>query len=302
MAVDFGPYSTIKPLVGGGLADWLSEEESQLRVASYDMYEAIYWCVEDAFKLIWRGTPDNPIYVPAGRSIVETLHRFLANDMEVIPDPLFGSDSERLLAERMFTDLARREKFYSKFNMNKRLGIIRGDWVFHMKGDPERPEGSRISIETIHPGQLFPIMQDSIWWGVPDGDSTIQIGWNVVERVMDGNEAAILRTTYLKDTKTGGPSGISMEQVLCKSGAWGGPGQEKIEAIRGVLPPQSFPAPIDQLPIYHIPNFQNESLWGSSEMRGLERVIAAIDQSISDEELEIMLNGIGVYVTDAPKP
>lgn len=70
-----------------------------------------------------------------------------------------------------------------------------------------------------------------------------------------------------------------------------------------MAPPQVLPAPIDDLPIYLIPNFQEPGLlWGSSEMRGLERIMAAVNQSISDEELALALDGLGVYATDAGTP
>lgn len=291
---DFTPYSTIKELLGSSLPNWLSDPVEQMRVASYDMYERIYWSVPKTFKVVQRGEDQDPIYIPAARTVVETLHRYMANDMTIVCDTDFGTDQQREIAMAFFDALAARERFYSKFNTNKRMGIIRGDWVFHMRGDTEREEGSRISIETIHPGQLFPIKNE---------DDDI-IGWHVIAHVTEGDKAAIERTTYRKTTLKGGPSPITVEVAVFEVSAWGGPGQEGSEKVlRTVSTPETFPPLIDQLPVYHIPNFQNdEFLWGSSELRGFERLLAAIDQSISDEELELVLNGLGCYATDASQP
>lgn len=298
MAREFTPYSTIDPLLGQAPA-WIADTMEQQRVGSYDMYEEIYWCVPESFSLIQRGEDEDPIYIPAGRAIVETLNRYLANDMKIIPDPQFGTPQEQQNAALFWTDMARRERFYSVFNTNKRMGIIRGDWIFHMLGDPERPEGARVSIETLHPGQLFAIYElDEQGNEIKD---TV-IGWHVIEKVMSGNDEYVKRTTYRKVTETGGPSPITVEVAVFELNAWGGAGQEE-KLVEDIMAPTTFPAPIDQLPIYHIKNFDNgDFLWGSSEMRGLERVLAAIDQGISDEELEIVLNGLGVYATNADAP
>jgi len=290
---EYTPYSTIRELLGATLPGWIVDPIEQARIASYDLYEKIYWAVPETFKVVQRGEDDEPIYIPAARTVVETLHRYMANDMEVVCDPAFGTDQERELANAMFQDLASRERFYSKFNTNKRMGIIRGDWVFHMRGDVERDAGARISIETIHPNKLFPIKNE---------EEDI-IGWMIVDHVTEEGKKFIQRTDYRKTTEKGGPSPITVETNLYELDAWGGPGQGEEKVVRSVTPLETFPSPIDQLPIYHVPNFSvDEFLWGSSELRGFERMLSAIDQSISDEELELVLNGLGCYATDASQP
>jgi hypothetical protein len=75
------------------------------------------------------------------------------------------------------------------------------------------------------------------------------------------------------------------------------------KVVRVITPPFTLPSPIDSLPVYNIPNFEEPGvLWGSSEMRGLERIMAAIDQGISDEELTLAMDGLGTYATDAGAP
>jgi hypothetical protein len=298
---DFTPYSTAVPLTGGSAPTWLRDELEAQRVMSYSLYEQIYWNVPESFKLVQRGTDDQPIYVPAGRVIVETIQRYLAKGLRVDPDPLFGTSQEQTFAQQVFTDFARRTRFYSAFSSNKRYGVIRGDWAFALTGDPLKPEGSRVGLEQIDPGGLFPI------WGGTNLDDII--GWHLVEQYTDQRgDPRLLRRTWRKATGLPGPSAITYEVGVFEMDEWGGPGMavEDEKPIGGepvILPETTLPAPIDELPIFTIANFEQPGyLWGSSEMRGLERLMAAIDQGISDEELELVLNGLGVYASNAGEP
>jgi len=285
-------YSTAAPLLGS-LPSWVSDPVEQRRLGAYALYEAIYWCVPDTFKLISRGAEDKPIYVPAGRVIVETLHRYMANDLTVIADPLFGTPNDQLLATQVMTDLVRRERFYSKFNMNKRYGIMRGDWLWHIYADPLRPPGSKISIFPLDPSSTFKITN-------PDNIDEV-VGYYIAEQHLEPDgKAYIRRQTYRKDSGTGGPSTISYADELFEVDKWMDP---DAAPVRAMAPAITLPSPIDALPIYHIPNFNEPGvLWGSSEIRGLERILAAINQSISDEELSLALEGLGVYATDSGTP
>ena len=292
-------WSTAKPLLGT-LPQWIADEQEKKRIAAYALYEAIYWCVPDTFKTMRRGSESMPIYVPSGRAIVETLHRFMAPKTTFAVDPLFGSDSEKLLATQVMTDLARRERLYSRFNSNKRYGIMRGDWMFHIYADPAKEEGSRISIMGVDPASVFPIYH-------PDNVDII-IGYHIAEQFLDNNgDPKIRRLTYRKTTGAGGPSPIEVTDMVFEVDDWGGPGMapdgKPVNTDQILLPTQTLPSPIDQLPIYHIPNFQEPGvIWGSSEMRGVERLLAAINQGISDEELSLALDGLGVWVTDSGTP
>lgn len=294
---DLDPYATIKPMLGA-LPPWIADPQEQRRIAAYAVYEAIYWCVPDTFKLVSRGQEDKPIYIPSGRSIVEITHRYLANEMTVAPDPTFGTPNDQLLATQVWTDFARRERVYSKFNANKRHGIMRGDWIFTLYADPLRPEGSRISFFGVDPASCFPIYN-------PENIDEI-IGWHIAEQFVDNDgEVYIRRLTYRKTTGTGGPSPISVTDELYDIEDWGGPGmsQDSPKLIRALRPATVLPAPIDQLPLYLVPNFDTPGMiWGRSEMSGLERIMAALNQSISDEELALALGGLGVFWTDAGTP
>ena len=295
---DFTPYSTAKPLLGSA-PTWLQDPLEQQRVQSYSLYEQIYWNVPEAFKLSQRGQDEKPIYVPSGRQIVETLHRHLAAGLNVVVDPLFGTTADQTLALQVFNDFAARTRFYSSFNASKRYGIIRGDWAFILTGNADKAPGTKVGMESVDPGGLFPI------WGGAGLDDII--GWHIVEQYMDRfAKARIYRRTYRKTTGLPGPSPIEYSADVFELDKWGGPGQKEEKVVSGEpvsVPPTVFPAPIDDLPVYTIQNFQQPGfLWGSSEMRGLESLMSHVNQSISDEELELVLSGLGVYATNAGAP
>lgn len=284
-------YSTASNLLGTRPA-WVRTTEDQNRLAAYALYEVIYWNVPDTFKLLQRGSDATPIYVPAGRKIVETLHRFMAPKMTVVADPQFGSEGEQQAAMLAITDLFRRERFYSRFSTNKREGIIKGDWLWHLYADPERPDGARISILPLDPATYFPIYN-------PENIDEV-IGGHIVEEVTFGGKPHIRRLTYMKQTGVAGPSPIEVTDETYEVDKWDDPEAMPVNVVN---PPYTLPAPIDQIPVYHVQNFhESGSIWGSSELRGMERLIAAINQSITDEELALALEGLGVYATDAGTP
>jgi hypothetical protein len=79
-----------------------------------------------------------------------------------------------------------------------------------------------------------------------------------------------------------------------------GPTDRPEKVIQDVI---QLPAQITALPVYHIKNFEEpQNPFGSSELRGFERLMAAVNQAISDEELALALDGLGMYETDAPPP
>lgn len=293
---DQTPYSTAKPLLGAKPA-YVADPMEAERIAAYALYEAMYWGVPGTFKLEQRGTNTSPIYIPAGRQVVETFNRFLAPGLIVQADPLYGTPNDQVAANQVWDDFAKRERYYSKFNTGKRYGLIRGDWAWHIWADPNREPGTKVSVYTIDPASLFPI------YDINNIDNII--GWHIVEQVLDNDgKTFISRQTYLKLTGTGGPSPIQYSKALYEVDDWGGPGMEQDpKPIQVIQAPITLPSPIDALPIYVVPNFDEPgSIWGASEMRGMERLFAAINQAISDEELTLALEGLGVYATDAGTP
>lgn len=281
------PYITAKPGYVGGL--------DALRVGAYTLYEQIYWTIDEAFKLVQRGSDENPIYIPTAKQIVETKHRYLANQMAVITDPSMGTEGVQAEAMAWITALFRRERFASRFSANKRFGIMRGDWIFRIAADPEREEGSRLSILPVDPGGFFLVYNEE------NVDEII--GVDLASMIEVEGREYLQKTSYRKETGKGGPSPITMTEGLYKVDKSGLPGMDEGEPERVTIPEVRFPDPIDQLPVYHIPNFDEPgTTWGSSEIRGMERLMGAVNQAISDEELALALEGLGVYFTDGGPP
>lgn len=282
------PYSTVVGLSGTVTATdnsaptWVPWMIDQERVQSYGLYEAIYWGIPDTFKLVARGTEDKPIYLPSGRKIVDIADRYVAANFQwVTKDPT---------AKMFFDTLFARETFRSQFQGNKLYGIMRGDWCWHVIGNPNKPEGTRITIKALDPGSYFPIFDPN--------DVDRIIGCHIVELIGEGDETRIKRLTYRKvQDAVGVTTGISSEIGMFKLDEWGDP-TSKAEQI--VQPLAMLPPEIQSLPVYHIKNFvEPQNPFGSSEMRGFERIISAINQSISDEDLTLAMDGLGMYATNA---
>lgn len=292
-----GNYDTIEYMLRRKPA-YVADGEEQLRLAAYDFYDDVYWANTEAFKLTLRGTEsDRPLYLPSGRQIVDIMHRFTAPKMRLVPDPLVGTPEQQAEAQAVLASFLRRERFFSNFSANKRNGIKRGDWCWHLYADGDLPAGARISIQPIHPGSVFPVYYED--------DVTQVIGYHIIRQTTDkdGN-AAIGRLTYMKQTGMPGPSLITVEDALFEVDDWGGPGMdEDPEPIEVIRPTETLPAAIDSLPVYVLPHkHDGEGFWGSSEMRGLERIMAAMNQVINDEDLALSLESLGVYATNAGTP
>jgi hypothetical protein len=294
--VDLRPYSTARPLFGT-LATWLSADDAA-RLEAYALYEGMFRNVPDAYKIIQRGSEANPIYVPSAKTIVEATNRFLAKDWTFIPDPRLGTDSERLVVSQVLTPLFRRERVWSKFISQKRYGLVKGDTLWLITADPARPPGRRISILELDPGMYFPIYDPL--------DPDKLVGCHIAEVVANAKgEQSVKRQTYRK-TET---SRITHEITYWELGGW----DDRTTDPKDMKPAKTPPAPaipahelhplITALPVYHIKNDPAPGdKFGTSLLSGLERIAAAVSQVISDEELELALAGLGIYVTTSGPP
>lgn len=295
MAID--KYDSIKALAGSLAPSWVKDSDEKMRIASYSVYEGMYWNIEQSFKLVDRQNNSNALLVPKPKTIVETLHRYLANDLKIVLDETFGEESQQMDGRLYLNDLLKRERFISKFSNAKRFGIIHGDWVFHIVANDELEQGSRISLHSVHPENVFKITD-------PD-NADIVIGYDIAHYFSDGGKGFVKRLTYMKESGTSGPSEISVEEGIYDAREWGGPGMDRDKAVleRTTLPFKTLPSEITSLPIYHIRNFEEAGdPWGSSELRGFENILGSINQTMTDEHLTLALEGIGLYVTDAGQP
>lgn len=295
---DFTPYSTAVPYFNV-LPQWASAED-QARVASYSFYEELYWGHPETLVASKKGSDEDPIHIPAGRSIVDAIHRYLAVDWNFSVEG-GATPEEQSVARGAFLRLFRRESMWSKFATQKRYGLIRGDAIWHITADPNKEAGSRISIYELDPASFFPI------YDINDLDRVV--GCHIIEFVLDNQKQVIRRQTYRKEVDADGQfTGlITSELALFELSGWDdrvyGTVPADIKLVAQIEPPTPLPTEIKQLPIYHWKNVRNPAdPFGSSALRGIERLLASIDQTISDQDLAVALNGLGLYATDSAGP
>ena len=298
--VDLTPYSTARPMMGP-LDSWLSSEDAE-RLAAYNIYESIYRNVPDAFRLVQRGNESNPIYLPSAKTLVEAKNRFLAKRWTYALQPGVGSDGDRLALGAALETLFRREMMWAKFNTQKRWGMVRGDQVWHVVGDLAKVEGKRISIYEVDPASYFPIYD---FWN-PDKIN----GVHLVDPVVNlAGKTVLKRQTYRK-TEQGA---ISYELSWWETGAWDD--RDPLMILKQVNPQDipvgednkpiayDLPPEITTIPVYHIKNFRTPNApYGTSELAGYETIISGINQSVSDEDLALALEGLGLYWTNSGPP
>lgn len=285
---------------------WVGAADDRIRVACYALYDNIYKNVTGTFRLVSRGSENDPIYVPSGKTIIEACNRFLAVGFDYNLNG--GTPDGRNVVKAALDTLFRRTKFQSKFAMQKRWGLIRGDAMWHILADPSKPVGNRISIMELEPGACFAITNID--------DVNIVDGWLLVHRMAD---PAAPTTTIIRRQKymTNDDGTIQSTMNYYADLAW----DDRVDPVTlknyqdNVIPlsPNSVrvPAPFDitldgritGLPVYHVSNGRSPmSPFGTSEMAGIERMIAAVNQSVSDEELALALDGLGLYFTTSGAP
>lgn len=291
----FTPYSTI-PWQTTPTA-WVPPTD-QARIASYNVYDELYWShINTAYKVMSRdSSEERPIYVPTTRIIVDTVNRYVGKGLWFAPDPVTGSPASREAANLAFTNLFRRERFKTRYAANKRYGLIRGDWCWHIIGDPAKPEGSRLSILPVDPASYFPVFESD---RVPGGSPDKIVAAYLVDRVLQGDKYVIYRQRYEKVVNPNGTITIWSELAVYDEEKWFPAANEN--ALQVIQPLTALPPDITAIPIYHIPhNYEPQNPFGSSELRGLETVAAAVNQAVTDEDLALALMGLGVYATDQP--
>jgi hypothetical protein len=286
MSAIFTPYSTVAPFIRG-MPTWVPEDDQQ-RIASYQTYEEIYWNNPAAFELIRRGAEDFPIYIPNARTIVDTTAHFILKGLSInFEDP--EANAEATLALQAFL---RRERFYSKFNIAKHSGVVRGDFLLHLTADPDKPEGRRISLNSVDPASYFPVADDD------DLDRITKV--HLVEQFENDEEEVVVRKLTYWYEGEGDARTVWRSEAIFELDEWAEPDVSPMEVT---LPPAALPPELTTIPVYHFQNigWQGQP-FGSSELRGFERLLGAVNQSISDEELALALVGLGVYATDADSP
>lgn len=286
MSSIFTPYTTVTPFLRG-MPQWVPEEDAE-RIASYQTYEEMYWNNPTVFELAYRGTNERPIYVPNSRTIVDTTAHFLLKGLTInFEDPEVNPDAT--LALQAFL---KRERFYSKFNVAKHSGVVRGDYILHLTANPDKMEGRRLSLNSVDPAAYFP---------VPDEDDLEKIDRvHLVEQFLNEEEEVNVRKlTYWYEGEGDTRTVWRSEAIFELDEAF----EPDVAPLEITIPPAALPPEVTTIPVYHFQNIAWQGQpFGSSELRGLERLISGVNQSVSDEELALALEGLGVYATDADAP
>jgi hypothetical protein len=299
----FNPYLSVATLINSvtSMPGYVATRDQQ-RVGSYDVYDSMYWNDPGTFKVLQRGSEAQPIYLPTPRLLIDTINRFFMQDFNYSINPAVGDTAAQDILRVAYQDLFRREDFWVKFRTNKRNGLVRGDSMWHVVADPNKPQGSRISIYDLNPGKVFEIV---------DPEDTLKIvGYYIVEQVMEAGKAATLRQEYRKIFDgTGKLTGIQSSLMICDPSAWDerpDPTTGKIipaKVIRVRIPVTMLDPRITSLPVYHIRNQrQSDLLWGISQLRGLEGIFGGVNQAETDGSLALALDGVGFYATTSGPP
>ena len=309
----FTPWSSLDQMAGNPPSWWPSSEGN--RIQAYEKYDQMYWNdpTQYAIRVLEN---EQPIYVPNARILVNTTAQYLMKGLELVAttsDDVSPASSEDVRARSrkvnkspdqiVLESFLKRERFFSKYLINKQAGVARGDSAFHITADPRKPEGSRISVDTLHPGMVWKVTDDD------DPDNVIRI--HIVEQFEDpdNNETYVRRLTYHKlepgsEENSSGIQRIAREEGVFKLSGENGAWYEPLpELVRVILPYELLPESITQFPIYWFNNLEWESqLYGSSELRGLEFLEWAVSQGTTDTQMALALEGLGVYATDGGRP
>lgn len=304
----FGKYSTVLAY-SNELPGWVPDAHKE-RIASYQLYTEIYWShVASTYKVMNRGIDeaDEPVYVPSSRIMVETINRYVAPrlwfNVEALATPgqeasTAGSDQAILQAKAAFTALFARERFASRYAANKREGLIKADWLWHIVADPTKPEGTRLSLLTVKPENYFPVFEDETILG---GDPDKMVAVVLAELIQVGDEQQVRTQRYVRTVTDQGVTTITSSLETWKTDEWfkWRYDDEVKQPIETITPPTPLPPQITAFPVYHIPNTTEVGeVFGSSEMRGLEVLQAALNQAATDEDLSLALMGLGLYATE----
>lgn len=314
-----GQYASAVAYLGKQDSNLASSGEDSYRVRAYKLYEDFYHNRPDTFKVFLRGVDDesSPIYIPSAKKMIEATNRFLAKDFNYVVSPRKGERSDQQLADMFFSNLFKREELYKKFATNRRYGLIRGDALWHITADPTKPKGKRISVHQTNPSNFFLISD-------PD-DLNRHLGCHIVDFVQDPNKAddrtarIVRRQTYLRANavldSNGGyylplgaePGGWTSELTFWEIGKWDDRYIKKADLKEIIVPATkkrfNLPPLITAMPVYHWRNNEIPEMdFGMSQVAGVETLINGINQSITDEDLTLVMQGLGMYATDASPP
>lgn len=294
--VAFSKWSSAQAYVKN-LPAWVRGDDQQ-RIAAYQIYREIYWShISTEYKVMNRGldSEDQPLYVPSSRIMVDTIDRYVAPNLTFQVVSATGSEATQLAATQAFTALFARERFASRYAAAKHDGIIDGDWGWHLTADPAKEAGKRLSLVPFQAGNYFPVYEDVT---VEGGDPEKLVMVVLAEQVVIGEDTLVRTQRYYRDAD--GTTILSSVE-LWKSDEWflWGWDDDNKQPVTVVVPPTPLPPQVTTFPVYHVPHRpESGEVFGTSPMRGLEVLQAALNQANTDEDIALALTGIGVFATD----
>ena len=296
---DYNQWSTIRPYkseTAVSAMTWVPEEERD-RLIAYQKYDEMYWNDPRQFALRFLDG-ESPLYIPNPRSVVNTTAHYLLKGLEIT--------AEEEVTKKALRDFLKRETFYSRFDAAKLAGVAKGDYVMHMTADPRKPKGSRISLVGVEPDRVFPIWDDD----EPGKMVGCHIATTyVLPKSKDPEQKTRLRrlTYKIVEPKPGSSAGrrISREEAIyeIESNSWLGGDEGRVKKIKQLLPWGLLDERITAIPIYWFKNQEwTGEDYGSSELRGIERLSEVVSQGATDVSGSLSLEGLGVYATDGGRP
>lgn len=333
MATSLKKYQSVITVLGLPLPAWVADPIDAARVAAYDGYQDMIDNVVDTFKVPSRNE-EGDIYVPSAGKIVEAVNRYLGKDWQWSVNSLAASvesqgesaagevpgagpgpaEAKRLEVQQALARLFVREEVPATYYSIKRNMTGKGDAFWHLTVDQAQIEGERISITELDARQVFKIQDPSNIERV--------LGYYVTDLIAVGTAQIARRLEYRKPrTETQAAElGIPLGKVYTRLTFWEPTGWDdraggevkavpvpeayaKDPAYAELLTGTTLPDSITQLPIYHHRNKRKGGdPWGTSQISGLETLINAVNGTITDEDLTLALQGIGVYATNAKRP
>lgn len=291
-------YSTVVPFITE-IPSWINAFDGQ-RLASYKTYDDMYHCTPGSQSVMLRGV-DKPIIIPNAKGIVNTLARFVGRGFGYSVNPDVGTPEQRLEAIRIFGEFFKRETVLSKFSTAVRDCLKFGDAFWYIYADSNKPEGSRVSLTTIDPGLVQKIEH-------PDDPDRI-VGYQIVEQIQVGDEVLIQRQRWIKSNSPLYPgytdelsvnfdAPVYHDKMTLVAEDWE---TDKVKVVQ-IIEKDVF-LPVSTLPIYHWKNSaESSNPYGSSELRSLEGLFAAVNQAVSDEDMSLALAGLGLYKSNSGGP
>jgi hypothetical protein len=292
----------------------LQNQDDRKRLKAYELYEDFYSNRPEHIRVTLRGEDDDcvEIYMPSAKKCIEAVNRFLAVDFDYQLDPDSGTETTQQAVDTMLTSYFDKHEIRTKFGNFKRYGLVKGDALLHIQAFPWERAGNRVCVHELKPEHYFPI---------EDFVSGQTIGCHIVDVILNPKNSAktrnfsdqwiVRRQTYMRQMsepdKDGNqmPTGrITSKLCLCQVSRWDDRNEEnEIVIIEDLQNEFVLDERITNIPVYHWGNNTPPgSSFGMSELAGVETLINAMNQSMTDEDLTLITQGLGVYWSDASPP